>query len=272
MALRNQPYIPLYVQDFMTDEKLRECSAESVGVYIFVMCVLHKSEEYGALELKEKYFNENNAICGFAKMFAKHLPFNIDVIDRSLRELISEKVLTLDDRRLIQKRMLNDGKKSEIRAKVGSKGGNQKAKNKEKDLAKDVANDIAKTYQNTEYENEIEYEYINNIDSNKDIDKREYEGEKEKTDIFINRSFSQPMKEKLAEWLKYKQERRESYKPTGLTRFLSEVENKLKAYAENDIINLINESMANNWQGIIWDRLNKNQQQQKRKGVFEYVK
>ena len=26
MALRNQPYIPLYVQDYLTDEKLSMCS------------------------------------------------------------------------------------------------------------------------------------------------------------------------------------------------------------------------------------------------------
>lgn len=29
MALRDQPYLPLYVQDFLTDEKLRECSYEA---------------------------------------------------------------------------------------------------------------------------------------------------------------------------------------------------------------------------------------------------
>ena len=54
MALRNQPYFPLYTQDFISDEKLRECSAASVGVYIFLMCVFHKSERYGAVSLKPK--------------------------------------------------------------------------------------------------------------------------------------------------------------------------------------------------------------------------
>ena len=34
MALRNQPYIPLYVQDFLTDEKLNQCSPASQGIYI----------------------------------------------------------------------------------------------------------------------------------------------------------------------------------------------------------------------------------------------
>jgi hypothetical protein len=59
----------------------------------------------------------------------------------------------------------------------------------------------------------------------------------------------------LTDWLQYKREKRQSYKPTGLTKFLSEVENKLKLYAEADVIALISECMANNWQGIIWDKI-----------------
>lgn len=74
-------------------------------------------------------------------------------------------------------------------------------------------------------------------------------------DIFNERPFSEPIREKLTEWLKYKSERRESYKPTGLNAFLSETENKLKVYREEDVITLISECMANNWRGVIWERL-----------------
>ena len=74
-------------------------------------------------------------------------------------------------------------------------------------------------------------------------------------DIFADRPFSQPVQDKLTEWLKYKAERRESYKPTGLKSFLTEVENKLKEHSESQIIALIGECMANNWQGIIWDKI-----------------
>ncbi len=94
-------------------------------------------------------------------------------------------------------------------------------------------------------------------DTDKDTDKnnkpqnvRTREG-----DIFAGRSFSPLMQDKLTEWLKYKAERRESYKPMGLKSFLSEVENKLKLYNESDVIALINECMANNWKGIIWDKI-----------------
>lgn len=69
------------------------------------------------------------------------------------------------------------------------------------------------------------------------------------------RSLSAPLKAKVLEWLRYKAERKELYKPTGLKSFLTEMENKAREYAEGDIISLINECMANNWRGIIWDKI-----------------
>lgn len=77
----------------------------------------------------------------------------------------------------------------------------------------------------------------------------------DKTDKFCGHEFSEPMKEELTDWLTYKAERKESYKPTGLKSFMSEISNKLNEYTEKDVISLISECMANNWRGIIWDKL-----------------
>lgn len=73
--------------------------------------------------------------------------------------------------------------------------------------------------------------------------------------LLDQRSLSAPLKAKVLEWLQYKAERKELYKPTGLKSFLTEMENKAREYAEGDIISLINECMANNWRGIIWDKI-----------------
>ena len=129
MALRNQPYLPLYVQDFLTDEKLIECSAESTGVYIRLLCIMHKSEEYGAILLKQKDKQKDKQIENFAYKIAKQMPYDIKIIESSLKELINEKVIILDEDKLIQKRMVNDNYISEIRAKSGSKGGKKTKKN-----------------------------------------------------------------------------------------------------------------------------------------------
>lgn len=77
----------------------------------------------------------------------------------------------------------------------------------------------------------------------------------ESTDAFASHDFSEPMQQALAEWLTYKSERREKYTPTGLQKFLTLTANKLKIYEESDIISIMGESMANNWKGICWEKL-----------------
>lgn len=67
--------------------------------------------------------------------------------------------------------------------------------------------------------------------------------------------FSEPMKEVITSWLDYKRERKESYKPTGLKAFLTQVKNKLNENNEATVISLVNDCMANGWKGIIWDKI-----------------
>lgn len=74
-------------------------------------------------------------------------------------------------------------------------------------------------------------------------------------DIISQYDFSEAMVIKIREWLKYKSERRETYKSTGLTALLNRVSQKSGEYGENPVMALMDESMANGWRGIIWDRL-----------------
>lgn len=160
MALRDQPYLPLYVQDFISDEKLRECSAESVGVYIFLMCIMHKSDEYGKITLKSKYSAEDfclNFASHFASMLSKQMPFLAPAIERSLTELISENVIQLEGQTLCQKRMVKDSQISQNRVVAGSKGGKKRVNNL---LEKKSSKSSSKTQANTEYE----YVYENESD------------------------------------------------------------------------------------------------------------
>ena len=60
---------------------------------------------------------------------------------------------------------------------------------------------------------------------------------------------------KIEDWLVYKEERKEHYTETGLKSLLTQIENNTKKYGEEKIINLIDECMANNYKGIIFDRL-----------------
>ena len=122
MSRREQPYLPLYVMDFLTDEKLVECSAESTGVYIRLMCLMHKSEQYGAILLKQKDKQTGKQIYDFACKLMRQMPYDIETIERSLTELLNEGVLSMDGDVLFQRRMVRDGKLSDTRASAGKRG------------------------------------------------------------------------------------------------------------------------------------------------------
>lgn len=188
MALRDQPYLPLYVQDFLTDEKLCECSAEATGVYILLMCLMHKSHDYGAISIKQKdkqnskQNGKQNAstISAFAYKLTRQMPFSADVIERGLTELIDEGVLTFDGDRLFQKRMVRDGKISAAKALAGRKGGQSKKQDDEskqnpkqnlsKELSKTPSKTQSKSKANSENENEIETEYDTENDNETDLE------------------------------------------------------------------------------------------------------
>lgn len=85
---------------------------------------------------------------------------------------------------------------------------------------------------NTEIEKEIELELEKN---NK---------------IYVD--FSDELKNAVKEWLKYKIERNEIYKPTGLDNLIKTIYLKLKEYSEKEVIEIISLSMSNGWKGIIW--------------------
>ena len=155
MALRDQPYLPLYIQDFLTDEKLIECNAETTGVYIRLMCLMHKSEEYGKILLKQKDKQTDNQIQNFACKLSKQMPYELEPVVRALTELVGEKVLILDGDYLIQKRMVADNELSLKRSVAGRKGGSfAQAKVK------------ATTKANAENEIAIEYEVENGLINN----------------------------------------------------------------------------------------------------------
>ena len=57
MALRDLPYFPFYTQDFASDEKVRMCSPATIGIYIFLLCILHKAKgsEYGKFKVSTDF-------------------------------------------------------------------------------------------------------------------------------------------------------------------------------------------------------------------------
>ncbi|MEA4919351.1 MAG: DUF6291 domain-containing protein [Clostridiaceae bacterium] len=70
--------------------------------------------------------------------------------------------------------------------------------------------------------------------------------------------FTGELKTAVDDWLRYKQERREQYKPTGLAALLTRIENSARSCGDAAVIDVIRASMAANYQGIVFDKLKSN--------------
>lgn len=74
---------------------------------------------------------------------------------------------------------------------------------------------------------------------------------------------SPDLQDKMGEWITYKTERKEPYKEQSMKSLLRQVENNSLKYGDQAVCNLIDDSMANGWKGIIFDRLQNQKNQRK---------
>ena len=76
------------------------------------------------------------------------------------------------------------------------------------------------------------------------------------TDWFFVQA-SPELSEAVNRWVAYKAERRQSYKPIGLNTLLKKISEKAKTHGDAAVIEAIDEAIASQYQGIVWDRIRK---------------
>lgn len=81
-------------------------------------------------------------------------------------------------------------------------------------------------------------------------------------------SLSPALREAVEDWLRYKDEKRNTYKPQGLKSLVTQVKNNAYRYGDAAVIELIQQCMSNNYQGIIFDRLKKQTNAERGGNVF----
>lgn len=74
-------------------------------------------------------------------------------------------------------------------------------------------------------------------------------------------AFGEELAEAVTSWLAYKAEGRKPYKPQGLKALVTEIKNNAARYGEAAVVEVIRQSMANGYQGIVFDRLRQNSTQ-----------
>lgn len=180
MALRDQPYLPLYIQDYLTDEKLACCSFATQGVYIRIMLCLHKSEAYGGILYMQNPKQNLSMLEFFAFVLSRQTGVDIQTMKESIDELLFYKVLRIGEVEgvpfLFQKRMVEDFKLSEVRSKAARSGGKNSDLHMQ-NASKTQAKPSAKHEQNPEYEYEYEYEDKEGIEEKEGMGEREGKGE-----------------------------------------------------------------------------------------------
>lgn len=78
------------------------------------------------------------------------------------------------------------------------------------------------------------------------------------------------LQKKMREWIEYKVERKEYYQEQGMKSLLRQIENNSLNYGNQAVCELIDESMANGWKGIIFGKLK--QRQGKKEMVPSWMK
>lgn len=134
-------------------------------------------------------------------------------------------------------------------------------KEKQKLLQGNVTDNVIVTQGNaTEIEEEIDIETDIEKEKKKKRAKKPPKAPKENTHtlfdkLYLNYDFSEALIVKIREWITYKIERKDEYQEQGLKSLLTQIKKNCAKYGENAVCDLIDECMASNWKGIIFERL-----------------
>lgn len=101
------------------------------------------------------------------------------------------------------------------------------------------------------YSNSISNNIENNNNKEKEILKKSQSSEKELIDSF---EFPEDVKNTIYDWLSYKKEKHQSYKPTGLKTLLKKLKEDCNTNGDEYVIKSIEYSMTSNYSGIFAPR------------------
>jgi hypothetical protein len=152
------PYLAFFVDDWMSDERLRLCSLAARGLWADMLCVMHKSEVRGYLQRADGLPLTNDQVARVVGCSP------IEAATYS-KELIEAGVCSLSDTMVIySRRMVRDENLRAIRSKAGKKGAkvtnNLPRQNPGKQVGKSSANGSANTPANLGLEYVMSIEHL----------------------------------------------------------------------------------------------------------------
>ena len=136
-----------YPVDWISDSRLRLCSAGARGLWIDILCLMHLSNERGYLLIEDTILDE--------EMLQKTLGYDAKEFDNCFMELRRYNIIKKDEKnRYFSKTMVNAQKISEKRSVSGKLGGNPSLKLlvKQNDI---LVDNLVKQNSNLDKQNEI---------------------------------------------------------------------------------------------------------------------
>ena len=226
MAKNKDPAFMFYPADFMIGTFFM--TNEEVGRYIRMLCLQHQQGRLSAEEM--------DSMCGdSSKIRAK---FVMDENGMYYNERLDEEI----------------AKRSEYKEKqrqYGSQGGKKRSTNAQATIKAPLSDPQAtlKLPSTTRVGNENRNINIDSNNKTKNTSTNLY------NKLRATYIYSERINNKVLEWLQYKSERREPYKETGLKVLLRRIENSALEYGDEAVCDVIDDSIANGWKGIVFDKL-----------------
>lgn len=243
--------MPFYIGDWKKDPAIQVLTREEKMIWLDMIFLMWESEERGFLTINKKPI-QIQALCQAMILDNQRLTSCLTYFENL--NLFSRRE---NDGAIFSRKILRIVEISEKRQNAGIKGGNPLLK--KNSLTKRLTKNKPKGYPNTEneIENEIEIK-IKNKEKNPEI-------------IF---PFNSPQFNQIwAAWVKYRQEIKKPYKSI---LSIQGVLKKLSEYPEEIAIKMIEQSIANQWQGIFEIKTNNltngNKQDQRRAGLQELAR
>ena len=96
------------------------------------------------------------------------------------------------------------------------------------------------------------------LEGNNKRESKKREVIKDKKDIVLNSSLSQPVVEKVIDYLEYRKEMGKPFKSArGVQTLVNTIEKQEQMRGATVVIDCINKSMSSGWQGLFWDKIDK---------------
>lgn len=222
--MSKQPYIPFYIGDYIRDTRMLPLNVRGAWVDIILQSWDNDGEVIGTME-------------DIARLISCSTEEAILVIQKLKQKLIFDwEDLPHGEIKIICRRVKKMKQISETRKLAGIQGGNPNLLKQNKKRGK------PKVKQNPEYDNEYDNESTN--DNKDDI-------EKKKTEKAILPFDTPVFSEAWKNWISYRKEMGFSYKSVRSEQTALKA---LSQFNEEFSIELIERSISNQWQGLIFEK------------------